>query len=750
MREVEVGVQLVHELAVQLQRRVAPRHQRAAGIVGRVQEIEEELGARVAVRRVRRLAGVHGHIAAVGGGEGMPRRSALALVRRAGVLIAADEPLRHRVVGDVVHLADLQIAVQREPVAGVVLGRSAPVHAAVVHLDDVAVRVEDHLARVRVRRAGVCGAAAGHVRHVRPVRQVFPLRRRRFAGGRDAGVAAEQPAAVIARADRAGHAKAAVLQLEEVQILPVAADVHRVAVVGVHQNGEVDAALGARFEARIQAVHGVVQLPRQRQVHGRPNAALIVREADVVRLSANQHGDEHPAVRANGQLGVVVVAESAGAGHPAGESAGEEGIVARRVPPSGAAVVAAKHALTPDGRVHPVGVAGIHHQIERRRGWRDAVDRRPGGAAIGGAEHAAALQAGFHRRRHDAVAARGDTGDVVEHAEHRVANLAPGFAGVAAAQQAGAVAAGAPVAAVAANAGDDGVAILGIEHHCADGKRTDVIRERAPSRAQRGGVVGAPDAAVGRADVEDVRVRRMRQHGVRGAHHLVVRCHAFDLAEEDGPGPLRCPTAAESGHAGLAVAAGDGRRGGFAPEPCGRVAGRSRGPFLALLEHPRRRFRRRWRAPGLPFVHWEPSPMHLGDRVVAAAGRPNDIGRLRRQHGAGDRVAADGEGETPAGHSRQRAAQGVSGRQRKGAFDDGIERRVAEQIEAQRPGGLECHALRRVGFLRREAARVQRDQALPQAGRANRQRRSGHFRCAARHGLGGAEQRFLRATRRRA
>src|SRR5215472_17443745 len=127
-----------------------------------------------------------------------------------------------------------------------------------------------------------------------------------------------------------------------------------------------------------------------------------------------------------------------------------------------------------------------------------AVERGPGGAAIGGAEHSNQRPA---------------------HAEQT---------------------------AEAAGPGDQGLtcAVRRIKRQGADRQRALRIGQRHPGRPRIPGVSGPPYAPIDRTHVHDIWVRQMGGNRLDGTHDLLVR-DAFDLPARGRPGSLRCP---DKGH----------------------------------------------------------------------------------------------------------------------------------------------------------------------------------------------------------
>ena len=87
----------------------------------------------------------------------------------------------------------LYIAIDRKPIAGIILRIGPAIDTAVVYLDEVAGCIKNHFARVRMRRTASSRATAWNGRNVVSMRQVLPLRGRNLACGRYRRVATKQP-----------------------------------------------------------------------------------------------------------------------------------------------------------------------------------------------------------------------------------------------------------------------------------------------------------------------------------------------------------------------------------------------------------------------------------------------------------------------------------------------------------------------------------------------------------------------------
>src|SRR5262249_41234380 len=148
------------------------------------------------------------------------------------------------VIGDVVELGRLDVAVYREPVAGVVLRTGAPIDATVIYIDKVAAGVDHQFARVRVRRTVVRRAASRDLRDRIQVRQMLPLWRRGHARGRNARITAKEPSREVVRPDEVGKGT----------ILTIAGHIDRIRVISISRNRKMNGSLSARVESHDMAV----------------------------------------------------------------------------------------------------------------------------------------------------------------------------------------------------------------------------------------------------------------------------------------------------------------------------------------------------------------------------------------------------------------------------------------------------------------------------------------------------------------
>src|SRR5262245_12530317 len=82
-----------------------------------------------------------------------------------------------------------------------------------------------------------------------------------------------------------------------------------------------------------------------------------------------------------------------------------------------------------------------------------------------------------------------------------------------------------------ADAGDERPVgwVSGVELQCADRGRREIVCQWRPVRPCGFRIVRPPDTTVDSTDIEDVRVGRMRRHGVNRSDHLVIRGYVFDL-----------------------------------------------------------------------------------------------------------------------------------------------------------------------------------------------------------------------------
>ena len=703
LHETELRRQLVNRDLIHLQGRELRIDEFVGLVVEKTAHPPQELEARIANGVRRRVARVHRHVTAIPSAHRVPDpRPRRGLLGGPRILVAADHHFRQGVVCHVVYLSHLQVAVQREPIAGVVARRCAAVDAAVVHLDDVATRVEHHLPRIRMGCAAIRRATARDVRDGARMCQVFPLRRRHSVSGRDSGVASEQAAGEVRGAD---EVPALALVIGAAEVLAVAAHIDDVRVGGVGADGEVDGTLATRFEARIEAHRLAIQLGRQGQVHGRPGAALVVCEADVVGLPRHQHCQVKPPVRRHGHLGVVVSPFTFRIPDDLRERGLDRPVVAAHVAPRRSAVVAAVNPLFPHRHIEAVAIGGIHHQVEGA-GIRQARARRPLGATV-----QAPIDAVLPRPHRDdeTLAINHDAGDVLmENVSIGRIDVPPSVAAVLGEEEAPAVTAKGAKAAVAADAGQDGVRIIGVHGHGANGQRWEVVRERTPTGPSRGGVVGAPDAAVHRADEEHIHVRRMCQHRVYGTCHLAIWHHVLDLSvtyrrwADRHPAPAACRRQARS----MLLWRSAGRRGRWRAAAAGHPFGR----------------RGRWQAHG---IRWQPhTPLgvrvfrreqraiHLRDDMPTRRRRTHDKRAVRRQHGAPHSAAPHDQRPTP-GLPDQLATQHVPRQRRRTAFDEGLEPGVVEEIERQRRRG--AGTVRLAGRRRGEGGQSRHVQPNPPA-----------------------------------
>jgi hypothetical protein len=138
-----------------------------------------------------------------------------------------------------VELGSLDVAVYRKPVAGVVLWAGAPIDTTVIHLYEVAVSVDGHVARVRMRRATARRAASLNLLDRIQVRQVFPLWRRDCARGRNIRITAEQPSREVTRPDEVGKGR----------VLPIAGHIEYIRVVPIDRYRKMNGSLSAGVES---------------------------------------------------------------------------------------------------------------------------------------------------------------------------------------------------------------------------------------------------------------------------------------------------------------------------------------------------------------------------------------------------------------------------------------------------------------------------------------------------------------------
>ena len=486
-------------------------------------------------------------------------RARCRLLRSAGVLVAGDQDVRDRVVGDVVDLARLQVAVEREPVACRIPWAGAAVDAAVVALDDAARGVEDHLAGVGVRRRDGRGAV---------MRQRGPLGRGNGAGSGDTRVSPEQATGVVRRTDRVRVRRE---RATGGLLLPVATDVNDERVGRIRDDRKVDSRLGARLFPRVDAGDAAASVHCPRQVHRDEEGlvglvglqiSVVVDTVDalsrtedpaLIELAVVHHGSvdrvAEPAVM-DGKLEVV----RRRVDHRGGGS--------RDVRPGRSGVVTAVDAwirAADDPGVEPRRVARVGDEIRRRAqrepgsdGTRDPVKVVLARYAVErAAEDAEIVQGeaiGRVDRDDDEIAARRDPGDVLAQQESvAVDHLPVRFRGqrVRRPQEPGSRATLEPERAVTPDPGDECAVghIRRVELHGADGERRLVVGERRPARARRGGVRRSPDASVGRADPQGVGVGRMGDNRMDGADDRVVdRCgDVLDLPFLDGARPLGGP-----------------------------------------------------------------------------------------------------------------------------------------------------------------------------------------------------------------
>ena len=187
-------------------------------------------GITVRLIQVGKTGLVHDHVAAVAAGHFAPHETAVRrLFRNTDVLGAGDGDVRYAVVGDVVDFRDLQVAVQREPIAGVVPRAGADVDPAVVYFDQPAQGVERHVARLGVR-SGAGSRAAGRIGDYR-MGQMDPLLPSQLQG-----IAAQQQAGELFGAER---------RIVADYRLSVATDVDDISVGRVGDDREVDRSLAA-------------------------------------------------------------------------------------------------------------------------------------------------------------------------------------------------------------------------------------------------------------------------------------------------------------------------------------------------------------------------------------------------------------------------------------------------------------------------------------------------------------------------
>ena len=133
-------------------------------------------------------------------------------------------------------LGHLEVAVLRGPIAVVRPRVGSEIDPAVVHLEELAVGVEGHAARVGVGGAGVGRAAPGQP-HVVDMGQVAPL-----LAGRLRGDAAEQAAGPVGGPD--GVSQVGPDGVDQVARLAVAADVDDGGIGRVGRQREVGVAPG--------------------------------------------------------------------------------------------------------------------------------------------------------------------------------------------------------------------------------------------------------------------------------------------------------------------------------------------------------------------------------------------------------------------------------------------------------------------------------------------------------------------------
>ena len=446
---------------------------------------------------------------------GLATRAALPC--RTGVLGAAEDDVADVIVGRRVQLADAEVAVQARP--GVKeKSWGEPEDPAVVGLEDVAVRVKDHIARVRVRRGKERAQGIG---------DVIP----RPAGG----VAAED----VADKWRAG--------------LTVTRDVDTIRIRAVGKDREMYTALSARIDGgrRADGGPGHTQVGRAQHAHqARPCIGAVVDVAQqrcidrVAGGRADRHFDAGRAAKVLAAVGLVDRAIAVVVDPVRGQR--ESRIDGD---PVCATVVAAENTLAGNCRVEPIGIAGVGDEVAGRAGREVQLaglvgrkvgivietvadttgtgDQREVGAAVDTAVNAAAAVDGSHQ--HDLVGDRGadrrgnDRTNAVA-AQCALPDLLPGSPAVRRSQQS--LGRSGWTTAIEATGASKQRTVRPIERtECqrTDRKRRILISQRRPIGRRGRGVGRLPNAAHDAAGVQDVCIRRMGGQCIDRARHGVIR-----------------------------------------------------------------------------------------------------------------------------------------------------------------------------------------------------------------------------------
>ena len=504
-------------------------------------ETAKVLIARVARRDSRGRYVVNGHYTPVGRRDAaVARITGCRLLRRPGVLRAAERDVRDGIPPGGMKFGRLEeVAVHREPVAGVGLRIRASIDAAVVALDEDAVGRDVHVARVRVGRRAARGTAAGRTEGAR-MRQVHEL-----TPGRLAGIPSKQPARKIVGADRA----------RERRRLPVAADVDDVLVVRIRRDRQVSPALPARMNA---AFH------RRGQIHLRPGCAAV---------TGPKHARQAP-TDDDRRVDVVVAADRhVDVAQTARHHRVHRGVADQR--PCSARIRAPEDTVPAGVGEQPRLVGRIARQIERVSGWkaraRGARDRRPGRAAVGTAANALIVCRDDQR-----VAARGDAPDVGADENASAVDDSPGRPSVGGPQQSRPRAPIAEEAARASDASEQGLVrrVRRVEFERTDRERLLSVRLPHPVWRDRHGIGALPYAAVDGSDVNGVGVGRVRCDGIDRPGNFAVH-DVLDLSlsvwrrtlRNPGLGRCGCDGSAEKNQRNETGAQGRGTHDERPPSP---------------------------------------------------------------------------------------------------------------------------------------------------------------------------------------